>query len=83
MRMGGGEFRVERYRSLEQTLRLRVRLAGEEALLPQTLQIKVIGLRILGLAMRDPALRSVNLSTCVGIAAYEAFRQTGSVTKSQ
>ncbi len=31
--------------------------------------------RLVRLPMRDPALRSLNLSTCVGIALYEALRQ--------
>ena len=31
--------------------------------------------RLLGIPMRDPELRSLNLSTCVGIAAYEVLRQ--------
>lgn len=33
--------------------------------------------RLIGLPMRDPALRSLNLSTCVGIVLYEAWRQLG------
>lgn len=31
--------------------------------------------RLLSLPMEDPALRSLNLSTCVGIALYEVMRQ--------
>ncbi len=31
--------------------------------------------RLLRLPMADPGLRSLNLSTCVGIALYEALRQ--------
>ena len=30
---------------------------------------------LVSIPMRDPALRSLNLSTCVGIALYEAVRQ--------
>jgi tRNA (cytidine/uridine-2'-O-)-methyltransferase len=33
--------------------------------------------RAVSIPMRDPALRSLNLSTCVGIAAYEVRRQWG------
>jgi tRNA (cytidine/uridine-2'-O-)-methyltransferase len=32
---------------------------------------------LIGLPMRDPALRSLNLSTSVGIVLYEAWRQLG------
>jgi tRNA (cytidine/uridine-2'-O-)-methyltransferase len=32
---------------------------------------------LVSIPMRDPALRSLNLSTCVGIAAYEVLRQHG------
>jgi tRNA (cytidine/uridine-2'-O-)-methyltransferase len=31
--------------------------------------------RLIGIPMADEALRSVNLSTCVGIAAFEVLRQ--------
>jgi tRNA (cytidine/uridine-2'-O-)-methyltransferase len=31
--------------------------------------------RLVALPMRDPELRSLNLSTCVGIVLYEALRQ--------
>ena len=31
--------------------------------------------RLVSVPMRDPALRSLNLSTCVGIALYEALRR--------
>src|SRR5262249_27792061 len=33
--------------------------------------------RLLGIPMHDPELRSLNLSTCVGIAVYEVLRQAG------
>ena len=31
--------------------------------------------RLVAIPMRDPELRSINLSTCVGIALYEVLRQ--------
>jgi len=34
--------------------------------------------RLIRIPMRDPALRSINLSTCVGIALYEILRQRAS-----
>jgi tRNA (cytidine/uridine-2'-O-)-methyltransferase len=34
--------------------------------------------RLLRIPMKDPGLRSLNLGTCVGIAAFEALRQMGS-----
>jgi tRNA (cytidine/uridine-2'-O-)-methyltransferase len=33
--------------------------------------------RLVSIPMRDPALRSLNLSTCVALAAYEVLRQRG------
>jgi tRNA (cytidine/uridine-2'-O-)-methyltransferase len=32
---------------------------------------------VVGIPMLDPELRSLNVSTCVGIAAYEVRRQWG------
>jgi tRNA (cytidine/uridine-2'-O-)-methyltransferase len=32
--------------------------------------------RLLAIPMQDPELRSLNLSTCVGIAVHEVLRQT-------
>ena len=37
--------------------------------------------RLVSLPMRDSALRSLNLSTCVGIALYEVLRQWATVAK--
>jgi tRNA (cytidine/uridine-2'-O-)-methyltransferase len=34
--------------------------------------------RLIGIPMRDPGLRGLNLSTCVGIATYEVRRQWAS-----
>lgn len=36
--------------------------------------------RTLAIPMRDPALRSLNLSTCVAVAAYEVRRQWDALT---
>ena len=37
--------------------------------------------RLVSIPMFDPELRSLNVSTCVGIALYEVLRQQSSATK--
>lgn len=47
---------------------------GESAGLPRELRRRFRD-RLVRIPMADPALRSLNLSTCVGIAVYEALRR--------
>jgi tRNA (cytidine/uridine-2'-O-)-methyltransferase len=66
-----GERTIWDVRYPEQT----VLIFGRESVgLPKALREENRG-RLVSIPMADEALRSVNLSTCVGIAAYEVLRQ--------
>lgn len=52
-------------------------LGGESAGLPRSLRERYRE-QLLSIPMADPSVRSLNVSTCVGIALYEVLRQRAS-----